>query len=188
MKRTFLALALTLTLVSALAQIVSRSGKYYYSRWEPSLQIPVEVRWLLLSSDIGKASREPAWKFVRDLPDSVMMATHDDYKKTGYDRGHMCPAQDRSSTKAEMKQTFFMSNVCPQVSRFNRGIWKQTENIERGQAITHGRCHVLAMPLFFEKDTIHIGRAHVAVPHAFLKIIYDINPDTIYNVFVLWNK
>ena len=139
-------------------------------------------------SNIGNAERSTSWKFKSDLPKSVMWASHNDYTGTGYDRGHMCPAQDRSHSSSMMRQTFYMTNICPQLHSINAGSWKATENYERQLAARLGKCRVIAMPLMLERDTVRIGTSGVAVPHAFLKIIYDVQPDTLYSIFFIWNK
>lgn len=149
---------------------------------------PSEVRWCLYATDIGANKRVPSWRFTEvSLSDSVLV-THGDYDRTGYDRGHMCPAQDRSDNLERMRRTFTMANVCPQTPGLNRGVWKATEIAERRLAMKHGKCRVIAMPLYLEKDTIRIGANGVSVPHAFLKVIYDVNPDTLYNIFFVWQK
>ena len=51
-------------------------------------------------------------------------ATPEDYKGSGYDRGHLCPAGDMIFDGTAMSETFYMSNMSPQRAGFNRGIWK----------------------------------------------------------------
>ena len=188
MKRVLNLMLLQSVLLAATAQSITYFSKYYQSVWSVPLQIPTEVRWSVQRSDIGNAERSPSWKFKSDLPKTVMWATHNDYSGTGYDRGHLCPAQDRSQSLSMMKQTFYMSNVCPQLHSINAGSWKTTENYERALAKRVGRCKVIAMPLMLERDTVRIGASGIAVPHAFLKIIYDVQPDTLYSIFFIWNK
>lgn len=179
---------ISLVILSYWNAVLPTRGQIFHSWWNEKTQVPSEVRWLLLSSDLGSVSRDPSWRFKRDLPKDIMKVRHSDYTNTGYDRGHMCPAQDRSSSKEAMRLTFVLSNICPQVHSVNAGSWKVTENEERKIARAHGRCRVIAMPLFLEKDTIRIGAHGLAVPHAFLKIIYDTNPDTLYQLYFIWNK
>lgn len=171
-----------------IAQNVIVSSDVYQSRWNTQTQTPFEVRYFLRSSDIGNVSRDPSWRFANDLPKLIQRATHDDYIKSGYDRGHLCPAQDRSNDPYRMRETFRISNIAPQVPSLNRGAWKRTEIAERHLARFMNQVRVITMPLYLEKDTAFIGVNKIAVPHAFLKIIYDVNPDTIYNIYFLWNK
>lgn len=50
-----------------------------------------------------------------------------DFIKSGYDRGHLVPAAN-AWTQEDMDETFYLSNVSPQVGRgFNRGYWRRFE-------------------------------------------------------------
>ena len=49
------------------------------------------------------------------------------YKKSGYDRGHLCPAGDRRFTKEAHDETFLTSNISPQEHKFNAGVWNRLE-------------------------------------------------------------
>ena len=51
-----------------------------------------------------------------------------DYKNTGYDRGHICPSADRLNSKDANEQTFYLSNMQPQMHSFNAGVWENMEN------------------------------------------------------------
>ena len=57
--------------------------------------------------------------------DSSKPATYDD---SGWDRGHMCPADDMEFDKKAIKETFATSNIVPQYPEMNRGAWKKLEN------------------------------------------------------------
>lgn len=48
---------------------------------------------------------------------------HDSY----YNRGHICASQDRMCSREVNEQTFYMTNMMPQVYAFNGGIWEQME-------------------------------------------------------------
>ena len=170
------------------AQLTKVQYPSYSALWDSRLQIPTLVRYSLCPGDIGNVSREPSWRFRADLPTSVMWARHEDYNNSGYDRGHLCAAADRSANCVSMRQTFQMSNICPQVPAFNRGIWKKTEVMARHLASHFASVRIMVMPIFFDKDTTFIGHSQIAVPHAFLKVIYNTNPDTIYSHWLLWNK
>lgn len=51
-----------------------------------------------------------------------------DYQYTGYDRGHICPSADRLNSKDANEQTFYLSNMQPQVNGFNTGVWATMES------------------------------------------------------------
>lgn len=54
-----------------------------------------------------------------------------DYRGSGYDRGHICPSADRLNSKEANEQTYYLSNIQPQINGFNTGIWLTMENTLR---------------------------------------------------------
>lgn len=52
----------------------------------------------------------------------------EDYYRSGYDRGHICPSADRLCSKEANEQTYYLSNIHPQTSAFNTGVWLNMEN------------------------------------------------------------
>ncbi|WP_407397648.1 DNA/RNA non-specific endonuclease [Treponema sp.] len=96
-----------------------------------------------------------------------------DYKKSGYDRGHLAPAADMEWSKESCSESFFMSNMTPQAPAFNRGMWQQLESQVRRWADRFGKIIVVTGPIL-EKDAdgyAKIGGNQVAVPEYFFKSI-----------------
>lgn len=62
-----------------------------------------------------------------------------DYRNSGYDRGHICPSADRLYSKDVNEQTFYMSNMHPQLHAFNAGIWDNMENQVRAWNVNEFR-------------------------------------------------
>ena len=100
-------------------------------------------------------------------------AIPDDYKKSGYDRGHLCPAGDMKWNKQAMSESFYMSNMSPQKPGFNRGIWKKLEEKTRKWAIQNEEIYIVTAGVL--NDTLpYIGAVyHVSVPKYYYKIILD---------------
>jgi len=99
-----------------------------------------------------------------------------DYKNSGYDRGNMAPPGDMRWDLEAYKQSFYLSNVAPQVGRhMNRGIWAQLEEKVREWAKKRGELYVYTGPIYDEQlDAIEtIGENDVAIPSHFYKIIFD---------------
>lgn len=101
------------------------------------------------------------------------------YNKTGYDKGHLCPAQDRVYSKEATSETFYMSNMSPQLPGFNRGSWKKLEEWTRQYAITNGSpVTVVTGPVFMQYE-IHDLHKHIelrdgnklCVPNQYFKIL-----------------
>lgn len=63
----------------------------------------------------------------QDIPEQYRTKLSD-YRGSGYDRGHICPSADRLNSKDANEQTFYLSNMQPQVNGFNVGIWYTMEN------------------------------------------------------------
>lgn len=97
-------------------------------------------------------------------------ATSSDYTGSGYDRGHLCPAADMAFSPVAMDETFYMSNISPQVPAFNRGIWKRLEEKVR-QWAKQEKIYVVTGPVFKENKG-SIGRK-ITVPGYYYKIVYS---------------
>ena len=94
--------------------------------------IPNWVSWHLQASDLGPAPRYSG-PFITDtsLPPGWYQVKHADYTGSGYDRGHMTPSADRSSSAANNQATFILTNVLPQAPANNQGLWAQLEEHAR---------------------------------------------------------
>lgn len=96
------------------------------------------------------------------------------YKKSGYDRGHLVPAGDRTGSKKVYEETFLTSNISPQEHEFNAGIWNRLEQKTRYYAKRYDELYVVTGPVF-KGARDEIGTENVTVPSAFYKIIYRQN-------------
>ena len=104
------------------------------------------------------------------LPESER-ASPADYRRSGYDRGHLAPAADFSTSAEQMRESFYLSNIVPQVGEHNRGVWARLESHVRRLASTHGTVFVITGPVFDARPP-RIG-AGVAVPRALWKVVSD---------------
>ncbi|QNK76224.1 DNA/RNA non-specific endonuclease [Winogradskyella sp. PAMC22761] len=94
------------------------------------------------------------------------------YKKSGYDKGHLCPAGDRRFTKAAYDETFLTSNISPQEHQFNAGVWNRLEQKVRYWAKKNDGIFVVTGGIL--KDNLKtIGDENVSVPNQFYKVILD---------------
>ncbi len=110
------------------------------------------------------------------LPDARLKdksATPQDYRGSGYDRGHLVPAADMAFSEEAMAQTFLMSNISPQARLFNKGIWRELEELVRDWARKNGELYVVSGPILTEKPKGRIGTSQVSVPTAYYKVILD---------------
>ena len=99
----------------------------YTVSFNPQTNIPNWVAWELNAEKlIERESRND--KFLPDPDiDERQAITTDEYKGSGWDRGHMCPAGDNRWHWRAMDESFYMTNICPQNHNLNRGDWKELE-------------------------------------------------------------
>jgi len=111
-------------------------------------------------------------KFIEDPSIKTGSASSSDYLRSGYDRGHMAPAADMSYSSATMAESFYYSNMSPQVPGFNRGIWKNLEGLIRTWAIEDEEVYVVTGPVL-TTGLPTIGFDKVSVPKYYYKVILD---------------
>lgn len=111
--------------------------------------------------------------FREDPKITTGSATLEDYKGSGYDRGHLTPAADMSFDANAMSETFYMSNMSPQAGSFNRGIWKDLEAKVRDWARAFGRVYVISGPILDKAASKYesIGKNKVSIPQYYYKVI-----------------
>lgn len=126
----------------------------------------------------GKANRK-TMGFRRDTF-IINSPSPADYTRSGYDRGHLAPAADFKSNPDQMRQSFLMSNVAPQVGQgFNRDIWRLLEEYLRQRVRENNAQATIITGTLFKKDngqakTIgsekNLGTGKIAIPDYFYKI------------------
>lgn len=119
----------------------------------------------------GPGDREDS----RFRPDPLLRpgerAELDDYRGSGFDRSHQAPAADFKYTQDRMDDSFYLSNVAPQVGiGFNRDIWRDLEAHVRDVALEHGGAFVISGG-YFDGPFETVGDNEVGVPTHFYKII-----------------
>lgn len=98
------------------------------------------------------------------------------YKNSGYDRGHLCPAADRSFSVKAYNETFLTSNISPQNHDFNSGIWNKLEQKVRYWASKYEGVYVVAGGVL-NGNLPSIGNEEVSVPNQFYKVVMDFNSE-----------
>ena len=144
---------------------------------------------LLTREDLrGTAERKDNFKVEPEIPRGEnKRAELCNYKRSGFDRGHQAPAADFKRDQELMDDSFYLSNMAPQVGpSFNRGIWARLEERVRDLVRSRKRLYVITGPVY---DAPDLGgpdkefiwgtcerrddRSGVAVPDGFYKIVYD---------------
>lgn len=150
--------------------ILKRKG--YTVSYNRTLNLPNWVAWELNRDKlVERESRTDKFLPDPDLPKSEAVTT-DDYKGSGWDRGHMCPAADNRWHWRAMQESFYMTNICPQHHNLNRSDWKELEDRCRVWAEQEGRIYIVCGPILYNQKHRTIGKEHkVTVPEAFFKVI-----------------
>lgn len=126
-----------------------------------------------------------AWELTRDHVDGpykrtnnfrtdeavVGCPTPEDYRRSGYDRGHMAPAADMKWSRQAMDACFYLTNICPQSQHLNTGPWRKLEEATRRWAARDSALIVICGPILTDRITETIGETKVAVPKRFFKVI-----------------
>ncbi len=136
---------------------------------------PNYVAWEL-TEDEADGSIRRSDEFFPDpdvpLPHRV---TTDDYRGSGYDRGHMAPAADMRWSQTAMRECFYMSNMCPQNHTLNAGAWAKLEGACRRWAKKEGSVYIACGPVYKQTRRRTIGREHpVRVPDGFFKVVMSL--------------
>ena len=181
---------------------VDPSGLFQYGF--PGPVSDVATRQALVSS-FDRRLRNPQWVVEHITPASLAMRDGDrkhsvfvedplvpekfraklkDYFRSGYDRGHQVPAADAKWSQTAMNDTFFLTNMCPQVGEgFNRDYWAHFEDFCRRLTQRYPSVRIVTGPLYlprrdpadnkwYVKYEMIGNPPNVAVPTHFYKVIF----------------
>ncbi len=99
------------------------------------------------------------------------------YDGFGYDRGHLAPSADFRWSKTALSESYFYSNMSPQVADFNRGRWAELEGLVRGYLYhnSNTQLYVVSGPIL--KDDLPVierGINKLSIPKLYFKVIADV--------------
>jgi len=160
---------LELPKTSARDLIISHTG--YSFLYNETCEQPQWVAYELTSEETKMVSTRTD-KFMVDPAVKTGTANGKDYSGSGYDKGHMAPAADMGWSSTAMAESFYYSNMSPQVPGFNRGIWKRLEELVRTWAVENESVYVVTGPVLTE-GLPTIGENKVSVPRYYYKVILD---------------
>ena len=140
--------------------VFSYSEEHEQSEW---------VAYYLDSEDVKSTNFDRPFFEQDPLVESVS-ADWRNYKNSGYDKGHLCPAGDRKGSFDEYNETFFTSNISPQEHEFNSGVWNRLEEKVRYWAVKSDGLFVVTGGVLSD-NLKTIGKEDVSVPNYFYKVL-----------------
>ena len=133
-----------------------------------SMHVPNSVSYVLTRDHLDGIAERP--KEFEQAPDVAGCALPNAYRGSGYQRGHMAPAQDMAWSEESMHASFYMTNVCPQSKRLNEDAWAKLEEKVREWVLRDSVLVVVTGPVL-HKGLERIEGSEVAIPEGFYKVI-----------------
>ena len=156
------------------APLLHRTG--YVCCYNAETRLPHWVAWVLTANHTTGPYKRNGIKFQEDTDVDAPRATHEDYIRSGYDRGHLCPSGDNKWSEEAQRQSFLMTNICPQTHNLNAGDWNEMEQQCRRWAEEYGTLYIVCGPILYRQKHKTIGRNKVVVPEAFFKVVLRLQP------------
>ena len=150
-------------------QTLRRKG--YTTSYNRRTKQPDWVAWKLTAEHSRGEFRRDSMVFHEDPDVPAPRATDDDYIRSHYDRGHMCPSGDNKWSAEAQEQSFLLTNVCPQNHTLNEKAWNDLEMQCRRWARKYGAVYIACGPLFEGENIKTIGKNKVSVPTGFFKVV-----------------
>ncbi len=160
------------------AMILVYSEKHEQAKWVAHIILP-EIKNGIVSrtndfridSLIETGSAEEADYFIKQMqPDSTYK-----YDGFGYDRGHLAPSADFRWSKKALSESYYYSNMSPQVAELNRETWANLEDILRAYVINYNTELYVVTGGVLNDSLVKIarGKNKVSIPKYFYKVILD---------------
>ncbi|MBR1712317.1 MAG: DNA/RNA non-specific endonuclease [Alloprevotella sp.] len=124
-----------------------------------------------LTPEEARGRQERQGEFQPDPQAKGRSASNADYSRSGYGRGHMAPAGDMKWNSKAMRESFYLSNICPQRGALNAGLWNDLEMGIRSMARGGTTVYIACGPIFTGSKPRTIGSGRVAVPDSFFKVL-----------------
>ena len=137
--------------------------------FDPVHRVPLWAAYRLRANDVVSARRLDAFRSDPRLSDDENPACGD-YASSGYARDHLVPRDDMNRSPAAQANTFFLSNMAPQIGPFNGGIWARLERLVREYAVAYGEVYVITGTIL-EDPSLRLPSGRVSIPTRFYKIV-----------------
>lgn len=161
--------------------------------YNTSRKVAVFAYQRLGKNSFGTVSRTDKWIENAVIP-PINRASNNDFKASGFDRGHMTPANDSTGSEGKIAASFQLENAAPQNPNLNRGTWSQLEKHVHKLALDNDLVEVFTGPLFLPEQGAQViqheimGNGGVHIPTHFFKVIYIHNRNTVKEIYILPNQ
>ncbi|MBD5234090.1 MAG: DNA/RNA non-specific endonuclease [Bacteroidales bacterium] len=161
--------ALSVVTIPASTPQIMKDYEGFTVSFNPECHQPNYVVWELTGEESdGTNKRESNFRPDPSVPDC---ATLDDYRNSGYDRGHMAPAADMKWSREAMADCHYLTNICPQDHKLNSGRWSTLEAKSRTWAKRDSAIIIISGPILTDIMPRKIGKSEIPVPERFFKVI-----------------
>lgn len=151
-------------------QVVEHTG--YTLSYNEQYEVADWVAYEFTNEELNLSVASRKDNFRADPAITTGSAELADYKGSGYSRGHLAPAADFNWSEEAMSDTFFLSNMTPQLqNNFNAGIWLKAEDYVREVCAQNDVVYVVTGPVLTDGPYETIGKNEVAVPKQFYKVL-----------------
>jgi len=145
----------------------------YVSYHDDQAKIPRYVSYVLTPDNLmGCTPRINSFRADPDLPQG-RKAELADYARSGYDIGHMASSADMTRNEQVQRESFYLSNMAPQLPENNRGEWAQLESNLRSWVWQNQKGIIVHVGPIYTAASKTIGPNRVVVPEAFYKVAVD---------------
>jgi len=149
-------------------QVIVHKG--YAVSYNKDTRLPNWVAYELTDIEVNGTCKRNG-RFYPDPDVKGKQADNEDYRNTGWDKGHIAPAGDMKWDDQAMLESCYFTNICPQNHNLNGGDWRSLEEKCRGYARCYGNVYIAAGPVVGEVKNGTIGYNKVVVPDAFYKVL-----------------
>jgi endonuclease G len=182
MRKTLLLILASLLSTSLLAQYkadTAIANEAYTAYVNKQLEQPLYVKYKLYKGG-GKCQRATNW--VNDT--KLKLVDEEQYKGTGYDKGHLANAEDFAYDCHLDSLTFRDYNRLPQTKKLNRGIWKSSETEIRKMSQTDSLI-VYCGGFWNESSKVVNG---MKIPNQCWKVVYSLSQKKVVSCVVFTNS
>ena len=142
----------------------------YVLSYSGTRRTPNWASWELNTAWLGAVARQDDFRADDTFPAGFPQAQLSDYFNSGWDRGHLCPSEDRTATLLDNQNTFYLTNMVPQADNVNGGPWAQLEAYARSLATSGKEIFEIAGGIYAGTAKT-IGADAVAVPSSTFKVV-----------------